>query len=162
MSCKMHDFACLSFCHSNTCWFIFFSFATLSLVPWSGKKSGDSWSQSVLWNVSASQWQRLFRNTSVYLKKKKTDVVDLFSLHFLKALTFQMVPTDGVQAVVHPGEGVNGSLCVHILLPSPHVHYGVVTVEPGNILSIVNSSCITRTHSHGFSSISHTLLYHSI
>lgn len=91
----------------------------------------------------------------------KTAIVDLSSLHFLKVLTFQMVPTDGVQAVVHPGEGVNGSLCVHILLPSPHVHYGVVTVEPGDILSIVNSSCSTRTHSHGFSSMPHTL-YHSI
>ena len=56
-------------------------------------------------------------------------------------LTFQMVPSDGVQAVIHPSQGVNGAFCVHILFPSPHVHYGVVAVEPGHVLSIVNAAC---------------------
>lgn len=40
---------------------------------------------------------------------------------------------------------MNGALCVHILFPSPHIHNRVITVEPGNILSIVNSSCKTQT-----------------
>lgn len=95
--------------------------------------------------------------TPLHCSKNKTTVaVGLFSAGFLKVLTFQVVPTDGVQAVVHPGEGVNGSLCVHVLLASPHVHYGVVAVEPGNIFSIVNSSCSTTTHSHAYSSGRHT------
>lgn len=52
-----------------------------------------------------------------------------------------MVSTNGVQTVVHSSQGMNGTLCVHILFPSPHIHYRVVTVEPGHILAIVHSSC---------------------
>lgn len=33
------------------------------------------------------------------------------------------------------------SLCVHVLFSGPDIHHGVIAVQPGDIFSIVNTSC---------------------
>lgn len=66
----------------------------------------------------------------------------------MPVLTFQMVAPDSVEAVVHPSQGMNSSLCVHILFPGPHIHDGVIAIQPGYVLSIVDSSYSGMADTH--------------
>lgn len=56
-----------------------------------------------------------------------------------------MVSSNRVQSIIHYSQSVDGSLCVHVLLPGPDVHHRVIAVEPGDIFSIVDTACKVRT-----------------
>lgn len=59
----------------------------------------------------------------------------------IRNVTFQMVSSNGIQSVIHYSQSVDRSLCVHVLFTGPDVHHRVIAVQPGDVFSIVNTSC---------------------
>lgn len=57
-----------------------------------------------------------------------------------------MVPSNCIQSIIHYSQSVDCSFCVHVLFSGPDVHHRVIAVQPGDIFSIVNTSCKASTH----------------
>lgn len=56
-----------------------------------------------------------------------------------------MVSSNCIQSIIHYSQSVDCSLCVHVLFSGPDVHHRVIAVQPGDIFSIVNTSCKVNT-----------------
>lgn len=82
------------------------------------------------------------RLTKIFFIRRRGTLKRCFAI---KNVTFQMVSSNRIQSIIHYSQSVDGSLCVHVLLPGPDVHHRVIAVEPGDIFSIVDTSCRVRT-----------------
>jgi hypothetical protein len=60
--------------------------------------------------------------------------------------TFQMIPSDCVQAIIHHSQGVNSTFCVHVLFSGPDIHDWVIAIQPWDVLSVVHTPCEGQTH----------------
>lgn len=76
--------------------------------------------------------------TKIFFIRRRETLKCFFTI---ENVTFQMVSSNCIQSIIHYSQSVDCSLCVHVLFSGPDVHHRVIAVQPGDIFSIVNTSC---------------------